>query len=76
MQQGMESKRYLTLEETAEYINLPLSKIYDLSARDMLPGKVVWGRRTIRVNRAVLDESLNEQTQRLPKEGVGLDAFK
>lgn len=50
--------RFLTLEETASYLRLPLSMIYRLSSEDRLPGKIRWGQRTVRVDRLELDNHL------------------
>ncbi len=56
------NNQFLTLGQTAEYTNLPLHYIYRLSSQNQLPGKVVWGRRTVRVNKETLDNWLNEKT--------------
>ncbi len=56
----MES-RFLTLNETAEYLALPLSMIYRMSSENRLPGKVCWGPRTVRIDRARLDAYLDAQ---------------
>lgn len=58
----MQNKRFLTLLETAEYLNIKQSKVYELSARrDALPGKVkIDG--VVRVDRLVLDEWIAQQT--------------
>lgn len=53
--------RFLTLEQAAEYLSLPLTMIYRLSAAGELPGKITWGARTIRVDRLVLDAWISEQ---------------
>ncbi len=51
--------RFLTLQQTSTYLNLPLSMIYRLSAEGRLPGKVCWGNRTVRVDREILEEWLS-----------------
>ena len=54
--------RFLTLAQAAEYLALPLSYLYRLSSSEgRLPGKVVWGARTIRVDRLVLDAWIQGQ---------------
>lgn len=53
--------RYMTLEETAEYLSLPLTMIYRLSSKGELPGKVRWGQRTVRVDREALEAALREK---------------
>ena len=45
----------LTLEQTAEYLSLPLSMVYRMSSDGRLPGRVKWGQRTVRVDVAELD---------------------
>ncbi len=46
--------KYMTLKQTAQYLNLPLPYIYRMSANKQLPGKVSWGRKTVRVDKAKL----------------------
>ncbi len=57
----LRTPRYMTLQETAEYLALPLSMIYRLSSEGRLPGKVTWGVRTIRVDRQKLDAWVDAQ---------------
>lgn len=54
-------KRFLTLVETSEYCGLEKSYIYRLSSQDRLPGRISWGRRTVRVDRLALDKWLEGQ---------------
>lgn len=62
--------RYMTLEEVAEYLNLPLTMIYRLSSRGDLPGKISLGHRTIRVDREVLEAALREKARKDPEHGA------
>ena len=49
--------RFLTLEQTAEYLNLPMSMIYRMSSDGRLP-TTKWGSRTVRVDKQILDGHL------------------
>ena len=53
--------RFFTLEQTAEYLALPMSKVYAMSAAGEIPGKVKLGSRTVRVDRRKLDAWLEEK---------------
>lgn len=53
--------RFMTLQETAAYLSLPLSMVYRLSHEGRLPGKIVWGAKTVRVDREALDQYLAEE---------------
>lgn len=54
--------RYMTLKELSEEYNIPLGYLYKLSYQDKIPRLVRWGRKTLRVNKDVLDKSLQKQT--------------
>lgn len=53
--------RFMTLEETAEFLNLSKTMVYRLSSRGELPGKIELGHRTIRIDREILEAALREK---------------
>jgi excisionase family DNA binding protein len=53
---------FLTLKQAASLLNLPLSYLYRMSSENRLPGKVVLGKRTVRVNKDVLLAELANKT--------------
>lgn len=54
--------RFLTLEQTAKYLNVSLSYIYRLSHIGRLPGKVTLGSKTVRVDREQLERWILNQS--------------
>lgn len=64
-------KRYITLEETAEFLSLPLSMIYRMSSDGRLPGKIIWGARTVRIDREILEAALRDKVSHGEGEPVG-----
>ncbi|MDI6716588.1 MAG: helix-turn-helix domain-containing protein [Actinomycetota bacterium] len=54
-------QKYLTLDEAAELANINKSYIYRLSYEGRLPGKVSWGKRTVRVDREIFENWLKAQ---------------
>ncbi len=61
MENSTTPKRFMSLSEASSYLSLPLSYLYRLSSANKLPGKVVWGTRTIRVDRLALDAWIEGQ---------------
>jgi excisionase family DNA binding protein len=53
--------RFMTLEETAAFLNLSKTMVYRLSSRSELPGKIELGHRTVRVDREILEAALREK---------------
>ena len=62
----MSYERFLTLSETAEYLNIGLNQVYKLSHAGKLPGKVAFGLgdkpRNIRVDLRILEKWIEDQT--------------
>lgn len=59
----MSENRWLTLQQTADYLAVPMSYIYRKSHENRLPGLVRLGAKTLRVDRQKLDNWLEAQTK-------------
>jgi len=62
----MTEPRFLTLSQASELLNVGLAYIYRLSAEGRLPGKIVLGARTIRVDRERLLAFMEAQMDQEP----------
>jgi len=56
-------KRFITLQETSEYLGLNLTMVYRLSSENRLPGKVKFGHKSVRVDRHELDRTLEKMVR-------------
>lgn len=60
-------KRFLTLQETAEYLNIGLNQVYKMSHAGQLPGKIAFGLgdkpRNVRVDKTILEKWISENME-------------
>lgn len=50
----------MTVEEVSVLLNVPKSRVYDLSYKGLIPGKVKIGKRTLRFDREAIGQWLND----------------